>query len=216
MEDDLIFFCSILEFGKGSKALKIGRNLGALGGTILLGDGTVANNLLNILGITEIRKEIFITIIDQKTEDLIYEEMSNEFKLDKPNHGIAFSVPLKSYLGISKMGVVSNPQKEGVSDLEAIFAIVDKGLSDDVLESAQRAGSTGGTIIHGRGTAAGEAEKLFNITIEPEKEIILIISNKDNTDKIVNTINQNLDMEESNKGIIFVLDVSRSLGIYKG
>mgnify|MGYP000969149324 CR=1 FL=1 len=216
MEDDLIFFCSILEFGKGSKALKIGRNLGALGGTILLGDGTVANNLLNILGITEIRKEIFITIIDQKTEDLIYEEMSNEFKLDKPNHGIAFSVPLKSCLGIGEMGTVSNPQKEGVSDLEAIFAIVDKGLSDDVLESAQRAGSTGGTIIHGRGTAVEETEKLFNITIEPEKEIILIISNKDNTDKIVNTINQNLDMEESNKGIIFVLDVSRSLGIYKG
>ncbi|NLP35645.1 MAG: P-II family nitrogen regulator, partial [Clostridiales bacterium] len=38
MEDDFIFFCSILEFGKGSKALKIGKNLGAFGGTILLGD----------------------------------------------------------------------------------------------------------------------------------------------------------------------------------
>ena len=216
MEDDFIFFCSILEFGKGSKALKIGKNLGAFGGTILLGDGTVANNLLNILGITEIRKEIFITITDKKTENLIYEEMSNEFKLDKPNHGIAFSVPLKKCLGIGQIKTESNLQKEGVRDLEAIFAIVDKGLSDDVLESAQRAGSTGGTIIHGRGTALEETERLFNITIEPEKEIVLIISNKDNTGKIVNKINENLDIEESNKGIIFVLDVSRSVGIYKG
>lgn len=216
MEDDFIFFCSILEFGKGSKALKIGKNLGAFGGTILLGDGTVANNLLNILGITEIRKEIFITITDKKTENLIYEEMSNEFKLDKPNHGIAFSVPLKKCLGIGQIKTESNLQKEGVRDLEAIFAIVDKGLSDDVLESAQRAGSTGGTIIHGRGTALEETERLFNITIEPEKEIVLIISNKDNTGKIVNNINENLDIEESNKGIIFVLDVSRSVGIYKG
>jgi len=216
MEDDFIFFCSILEFGKGSKALKIGKNLGAFGGTILLGDGTVANNLLNILGITEIRKEIFITITDKKIENLIYEEMSNEFKLDKPNHGIAFSVPLKKCLGIGQIKTESNLQKEGVRDLEAIFAIVDKGLSDDVLESAQRAGSTGGTIIHGRGTALEETERLFNITIEPEKEIVLIISNKDNTGKIVNKINENLDIEESNKGIIFVLDVSRSVGIYKG
>ena len=32
---------------------------------------------------------------------------------------------------------------------EAIFVIVNKGAMDDVLEAAESAGSTGGTVLHG-------------------------------------------------------------------
>ena len=39
-------------------------------------------------------------------------------------------------------------------DYEAIFVIVNKGAMDDVLEAAESVGSTGGTILHGRGSGA--------------------------------------------------------------
>ena len=216
MGDNIILFCSILDFGKGSKALKLAKKLGALGGTIFLGNGTIGNYFLNMLGVLEIRKEIFITIIDRKIEDVFYEQMSSKFNLDKAHHGIAFSVPLRSCLEIGKTKTVSNAEKKGVNDLEAIFVIVDKGLSDNVLDSAKTAGSTGGTIIHGRGTGLKETERLFEFVIEPEKEIILILSNVQKTEEIVSGINEKLNIEESNKGIIFVVDVTRSLGLYGG
>lgn len=212
----LILFCSIMDFGKGSKALKLARKLGAIGGTIFLGKGTVRSELLNILGLLEIRKEIFLTIIDEGLEDIFYDEMSNKFGLNKPNHGIAFSMPLKGCIEIRENKHLLNTEKKGVTNVnyEAIFVIVDKGLSDSVLDSARSAGSTGGTVIHGRGTGTREKEKLFDIEIEPEKDIILILSRVEKTEKIVNAIKERLNIDEPGAGIIFVLDVNRTLGLY--
>ncbi|NLM04112.1 MAG: P-II family nitrogen regulator [Clostridiales bacterium] len=218
INENLILFCSILNFGKGSKALKLSKELGALGGTIFLGRGTVREAWLNFLGTTDLRKEIFITIINKSLEDKFYEAMINEFHLDKHHKGIAFSMPLKYCINCGGSRYDSKVKKEGVNnmDYESIFVIVNKGLSTDVLEAAESAGSTGGTVIHGRGSGTQEKAKLFNIEIEPEKDIVLILSKKENTDNIVKVIDKKLDIEKPGAGIIFVMDVSRTLGLYKG
>lgn len=216
-DDKLILFCSIIDFGKGSKALKLAKKIGALGGTIFLGKGTVKNEILNILGVLDIRKEIFITIIDEELEDVFYDEMANKFKLDHLNRGIAFSIPLKSFLKANEEKYIVNTEKKGVKDVdyEAIFIIVDKGLSDDVLEVAEEAGSKGGTVIHGRGSGSEEKEKLFNIEIEPEKDIILILSKVEESVKIVKSIKKLLDICKPGAGIVFTLDVNKTLGLYE-
>lgn len=212
-----VLFCSIMDFGKGSKALKLAKRLGAKGGTIFLGKGTVSNELLNMLGFLEIRKEIFITIIDKDQEDIFYDEMSKKFSLNKPNHGIAFSMALKNFLRIDGSKYLSNTEKKGVNnvDYEAIFVIVDKGLSDNVIDSAKAAGSKGGTVIHGRGSGTEAKEKLFNIEIEPEKDIILILAKEEESEDIVSSIKENLNICKPGAGIIFVLDVNKTLGLYE-
>lgn len=211
-----ILFCAIMDFGKGSKALKLAKRLGAMGGTIFLGKGTVSNELLNVLGLLEIRKEIFITIIDEDLESNFYDEMSKKFSLEKPNTGVAFSIPLKRFLRISQPMDLSNTEKRDVNkvDYEAIFVIVDKGLSDNVLDSAKSAGSRGGTVIHGRGSGTKAKEKLFNIEIEPEKDIVLILAKEEEAKKIVDSIKEGLNICDPGAGIIFVLDVNRTLGLY--
>ncbi len=213
----LILFWCILDFGKGSKLLKLSSELGSVGGTIFLGKGTIKDQMLNILGILEARKEIFVTIINEDSEGVFYDKITKNFSLNRPHHGIAFSMPLKYYLKANGLKNVSNPKKKGVNNLdyEAIFVIVDKGSVDDVLESAESAGSKGGTIIHGRGAGTQEKETLFNIKIEPEKEIILILSEVEKTDSIVNAIKERLNADEPNSGIIFVMDVNRAVGLYQ-
>lgn len=212
-----ILFCSIMDFGKGSKVLKLSKKLGAVGGTIFLGKGTVENELLNILGLLEIRKEIFITIIHEDLEESFYSEMSKKFSLDKPGHGIAFSMSLKDCIVIRESKCLANTEKKDVKsvDYEAIFVIVDKGLSDRVLDSAKSAGSKGGTVIHGRGSGIEEKEKIFNIEIEPEKDIILILSKEEQVKEIVDAIKENLNICKPGAGIIFVLDVNKTLGLYE-
>ena len=59
----LVLFWCIMDFGKGTKLFKLHKEAGGEGGTIFLGRGTVKNELLNILGITEIRKEIFLPLL---------------------------------------------------------------------------------------------------------------------------------------------------------
>lgn len=216
LEDKLLLFCSIIDFGKGSKALKLSKELGAMGGTIFIGHGTVKVDWLNFLGIVETRKEVFFTIINDEMEDLFYSEMAKSFRLDKPHHGIAFSVPMKYCLRPAGTRYMSNGNKKGGDnvDYEAIFVIVDKNSMDEVLDAAQSAGSTGGTVIHGRGYGSRQRETLFNIQIEPEKEIILILSKAEKTDGIVTAISEKLGIKDPGNGIIFVMDVSRTLGLY--
>jgi len=213
----LVLFWCIMDFGKGSKLFRLYKEAGGKCGTIILGRGTVKSELLKILGITDTRKEIFFTIIDRESEDDFYEKVINKFHLDKPHHGIAFSMPVKYCSEINETKNISSPEGKGVNklDYEAIFVIVNKGAMDDVLEAAESAGSTGGTILHGRGSGAKEKETLFNIEIEPEKDVVLILSKAEKTQAIVEAIKERLDIEQPGAGIIFVMDVSRTVGLYE-
>lgn len=213
----LSLFCVIVNFGEGSKILKASKELGVTGGTFLLGKGTVKNSILNILGLDEVRKEILLMVIEESLEETLNDHLTKKFHMDKPNHGITFSIPISCLAILNGNEYISKPRMRGADDMqyEAIFTIVDKGLSDDVIEAAQSADSTGGTVIHGRGAGSHDTAKLFNIEIEPEKDIILILSELEKTAAIVNAIKEKLNIEEPGKGIIFVVDVNRTFGLYR-
>ncbi len=215
--DNYILFSCILDFGKGSKAMELSKELGGIEGTVFLGRGTVRAEWLHKLGAYDVRKEIFITIIDKGLENRMYEAMSKKFNLDKSGNGIAFSIPLKYLSKEICLNNESNLEKRGVNKMnyECIFTIVDKGFSGDVLEAAETAGSSGGTVIHGRGTGTQEKAVLFNIKIEPEKDIVLILANTEQSESIVNAIKDRLKICDPGRGIVFVMDVNKAIGLYQ-
>ncbi len=105
--------------------------------------------------------------------------------------------------------------KEGDFIFNAIYTIVDRGLADNVIEAAGKAGSKGGTVINARGSGIHETQKVFNILIEPEKEIVLILSEKENTKNVLDAITKELNIEEPGKGIMFVTNVIQTYGLVK-
>ena len=169
------------------------------------------------MGLLEIKKEILLTFIDGSREEVFYDEIIDRFDLIQPNHGIAFSIPLKSYMEVGGSKHLSRVVKKDGDDMgyEAIFIIVDRGLSEEVIEAAKSAGATGGTIIHGRGSGTKKKEKLFNIEIEPEKDIVLILSKAMDTEGIIEAVEDRANIDRPGGGIIFVLDVSRTIGLYE-
>ena len=94
--------------------------------------------------------------------------------------------------------------------------VVDKGKGESVIDEATKAGSTGGTIIKARGSGIHETSKVFNMDIEPEKEIVIIITEKEKTEDIVNSVRHGLKIDEPGKGIIFVQEVKKAFGLYNG
>jgi nitrogen regulatory protein PII len=95
----------------------------------------------------------------------------------------------------------------------AIFTIVDRGNGESVIDSAKTAGAKGGTIFSGRGSGIHETEKLFSMEIEPEKEIVLIISDEDTATFIVEAIRRDMKIDEPGKGIVYVQPVSDIVGV---
>lgn len=96
---------------------------------------------------------------------------------------------------------------------EAIFCIVNSGFSDEAMDAAKACGARGGTVINARGTASTETEKHFNITIQPEKEIVMIIVEKSLKDTILHALYQKVGLNTEGQGIAFSVPVDKAVGL---
>ena len=99
------------------------------------------------------------------------------------------------------------------NNFEVILCIVNQGFSEAAMDAARKSGARGGTVMNARGTASKEAEKFYNITIQPEKEIIMILVAVDIKDKIMKALYDAVGMDTAAQGIAFSLPVDNVVGI---
>ncbi len=96
---------------------------------------------------------------------------------------------------------------------EVIFCIVNAGFSEAVMDAAKEFGARGGTVIRARGTANAEAEKLFQIAIQPEKEIVMILVDSKIKNDILHALYQAVGLKTPGQGIAFSLPVDEVVGL---
>lgn len=96
---------------------------------------------------------------------------------------------------------------------KCILAIVNNGFSEAAMDAAKACGARGGTILHGRGTISKEAEKFFNISIQPEKEIVMILAKNELIDSILKGLYNAIGTSTQAQGIAFALPVDEVIGI---
>ena len=96
---------------------------------------------------------------------------------------------------------------------KAIFCIVNSGYSDVVMEAAKKLGASGGTVINARGTAPKDAESIFGITIEPEKEIVMILVPSSIKASVLHALYQEAGLDTAGQGIAFALPVDGVVGL---
>ena len=96
---------------------------------------------------------------------------------------------------------------------EVIMCIVNSGFSDAVMDAAREFGARGGTVIRARGTANAEAEKLFNIAIQPEKEIVMILVDSKIKNDILHALYKAVGLKTPGQGIAFSMPVDDVVGL---
>ncbi|MBU5455088.1 P-II family nitrogen regulator [Caproiciproducens sp. MSJ-32] len=209
--------CVIVNLGLGSKVLKKAKQHNISGGTIFLGKGTVNSKILDYLCLSDVRKEIVLMVSDKETVRTALRKLSEEFKFKKPNHGIAFTTSICGLVGTRtcKCDKMKDERGEENTMYNAITVIVEKGKAEEVIDAATKAGAKGGTIINARGSGIHETSKVFAMEIEPEKEIVLIISKRDKTGDIISSIKEELDIEKPGNGIVFVQNINEVYGLYE-
>lgn len=99
---------------------------------------------------------------------------------------------------------------------EVVLCIVNAGYSDVVMDSAREVGARGGTVIHARGTANKDAEQFFHITIQPDKEIVMILVPTDIKEAVLHALYRNVGLKTEGQGIAFSLPVDEVVGISTG
>ena len=98
---------------------------------------------------------------------------------------------------------------------EVIFAIVNAGFAEDAMEVAREQGARGGTILTGRGVAREQEAAFFGITIHAEKEMLMMVVEKDIRDNVLNALYKQMGMDKKAQGIVFSLPVSDVAGLAK-
>lgn len=94
-----------------------------------------------------------------------------------------------------------------------IITVVNRGFADQVIESAKEVGARGGTVIYARGTGVHEMEKFLNITIQPEKEMILTIVKKSDAKNVTQAIVKSAGLKTEGRGICFAMPITDLVGI---
>ncbi len=213
----LALYLAIVNDGDARKVIELSHTAGVQGATVFYGYGTMNKGFLAMIGLSDIKKEIVLMCSDTDTGDVAAKLIFETLQMRKSHHGVIVSLAIDSLFGSAALTPLSHqPKKETNMENQAIFTIVDKGKSELVIDAAASAGATGGTIIYARGSGIHETKKIFNIPIEPEKEIILTIAPTDKVEAITTAIRNELKIDDPGMGIVFVMDVRSDYGLYKG
>ncbi len=181
-------------------------------GIVFLAKGTVKNSFLNLIGLKNQKMRLIDVLIESEKSKEIMDYTAEKLKLNEPNHGIAYLTSRRMVKDEKGESNASNTIGEKTM-FKKITVIVNRGMADDVMDIARESGARGGTILHGKGTGTKNAAKLFGMEVEPEKELVLIIVPTEIEEKVVKNLYDNLEMQNSGNGILFVEDITDVRGI---
>lgn len=184
---------------------------------ILNGYGTASGSLLEYFGLEDIEKRIIVSIIPETLEGTLMCDLHKKIKIYEPGKGIAFSLRINSASRYFST-IYENPVGEVIKmtndkEYELIVLIVSEGYASAAMDAAKRKKAGGGTLIKGVGLGSAEATKILGITIEPEKDVVLILTEKNNKKDVMQEISDSVGLATEGRGICFSLPVDNVIGL---
>jgi len=188
------------------------------------GQGSADSDVLEMLGFGENKKSVMISLLSPHRTNDIFKAVDDKMHLSKPGTGIMFSVPVTSATAFISNLITKDDEKNAISKEsdeymaaehthELIVTIITKGFFHDVKVAANSAGARGGTLIHALGMGGEEAQKFLGIAIQPEKDVILMVVNREDKTKVMTAIAESCGINTEGRGIIFSLPVDSAFGL---
>lgn len=202
----------IVDRGNANQLLQVLQHLGARRGTVFLGEGTVPSRWANWLGISKTKKEVLLIAIPDELRNNLYTVLRQRFQMHKRYKGIAFSVPYRQFH--PETGTHRPFDRNEDAPYVCLLTVVEKGLGHECMVHARQAGARGGTIIHAHGAGVPQ-DFYFPLVIEPQKEIVMIVTRRENATAIRDNIYTKMQLERKGSGILFALPVTQTLGLYE-
>lgn len=186
--------------------------------------GTASSEIMDMLGLGGVEKDLMLSMLPGMLAHKMLKKLRSKLHLGMPNTGIAFTVTMSSCSGhMIRLMESSQPQEEERSGRDeweemenaysAIMAIVNQGFSEEVMNAARPMGASGGTVFHSRRIGSEEAMKFWNISIQQEREVVLILAKKEDKKAIMQAINKECGMQSRANGIVLSLPVDEIIGV---
>jgi hypothetical protein len=189
--------------------------------------GTANSEILYLLGIGASDKALILCLEEDNAIPMLLQKVRKKIGYQNAGAGIAFTVSLSGInnpiLQIFKehareCKIPPQNEKEGAkmnneTTHDVIISILNQGYSDEFMNTAREAGAAGGTIFNARNAANDGAVKFFGISVQDEKEIIIILSKRDKKAPIMQAVSQAFGTASKAAGIIFSLPAEQVMGM---
>ena len=188
-------------------------------------EGTASSDILDTLGLGGVDKCLLLSTLPRAVGKRLLRLLHTELRLDAAGSGIAFTMPLTgaSNLVLRMMDATGEKQESlstGKGDTTMvenaytlICAAVDRGFGGDAMDAARAAGAGGGTIVHSRSIESSEATGFWGLSMQEEKELVLILAPLDEKISIMRAITEKCGMHSKAKGLVVSLPIDEVMGI---
>ncbi len=223
-KDEIKLMVTIVSRGRSEKVLKMFQeeNLGLH--YVSLGLGTANSEILDYFGIGETEKDVLFSLVPAVKAVKIMDNINNGMNLNLPGKGIIFIMPLTAVSKLVERTLYNDVtdadrQEEVERDMDneikfsMVMAVVNRGYVDDVMEAAKGAGARGGTVLHARSVGNEEVGNFFGITLQPEKDIILLVVPQKIKTPVMQAVSQAAGIHTKAHGILYSLPVEAFGGI---
>ena len=185
--------------------------------------GTAGETLLRMLGLDKAEKTLLFAMVESRRVSVLLQKMISALGINLAGNGIAVSIPVGSIGGASCMKYLMEGQdiiigevtevEQKVFPYELIVAVVENGTADMVMTAARKANAGGGTVIHAKGTGTDFTSKFFGVSIATEKEIVLIVTSREDKPNIMRAIMAEAGIRSEAHTALFSLPVEDVVGL---
>ena len=211
---------TIIDRGKGGAAVEIFRRHGLQFDYLCMGLGTANSRILDYFGLSETEKDVVLTLVPADRVGAVMEAADGRFRFSSPGRGILFTCPLTGVSGQVPRALCQGQEEKEVCDnmekgcgYDLIVAIVNRGSMDMVMDAARSEGARGGTVLHARRADGADQENLLGFALQPEKEVVAILSPRAQKHSVMQAINRAAGLATAAAGIVFSLPVEDMMGL---
>lgn len=188
---------------------------------VALGHGTAASEVLDSFGLEASEKAVLFAFVSGEEWKRIKSGLQRQMRIDIPGIGIAFLIPMSSIGGRKQLAFLTEGreyEKGEESTLkdtkyELLVVIANQGYMEPIMDAARQARAPGGTVIHAKGTGVEKAEKFLGVSLAAEKEMIFMVTKRQDRNDIMKAIMQQAGLDSKAKAIVFSLPVTETAGM---
>ncbi len=191
---------SIVERGKGVTMQRLYAEHQVFLHLQCAGRGTATSEIMDILGLGSSEKDVVLSFAAASSALRLLHSLDNDLRGSVETSGIVFDLPISGLNNLAaalvdfkavecKRGNGGDPQMEHAGETVLILAACCRGHSDAVMATAKAHGARGGTVIKGRMAGLEDLEQAYGLTLNPEREVVAIVVDKETRASIMDAVN---------------------------
>lgn len=217
----IMMLLSFVEGGKGKKLMEALNRKNIQMHFQSVGLGTAPTEMMDIFGLGSNSKDIIFSLAAEQTIKELMADFGHNFGYS--TYGGLMIVLKLSAINRLMAEILNRDQTEETAKgaevkmknehkHNLIMIAVAQGYTDQVMQTARKAGATGGTVIRGRLEEAEKLKEVVDINVE-EREIIFIMAPSKVSSQIMEEVNKEFGLRTKAQAVLCMVPIEKAYKI---